>query len=53
MDDWTINVVKVPISLGPLGAYYHNSIVIQDEKGNFVHGFDAGPTDQLILSIIH
>ena len=48
MGDWTINVVKVPIPLGPLGAYYHNSIVIRDEKGNFVHGFDAGPIDPVI-----
>src|SRR5689334_2926821 len=45
MADWTINVVKVPIPLGPLGTYYHNSIVIRDANGRFFHGFDAGPTN--------
>jgi hypothetical protein len=45
MDDWTINIVKVPIPLGPFGTCHHNSIVIRDGSGSFVHGFDSGPID--------
>ena len=47
MGDWTINVVRVPIDLGPFGTYYHNAIIIRDGNGNFYREIDGGPINPI------